>query len=175
MTAGPEGSEFVLPTDNPPVLCTGFKGSVASSASHLFNMGEGMTEAAKGCLCGAPLLTDEDQSTEVRVGVRVRARARVRARMRSGLGFGLGLGLGNPNPNPNPNQVPGVFLVGPNVRHGSRSFCFVYKFRQRFGIVAEAIARGLGLDTDDGVAACRDMNMFLDDFTCCKSACGEAC
>ena len=82
MPAGPEGSEYVLHTHQPPVLCTGFKGSVASSASHLFNMGEGMTEAAKGCLCGAPLLTDEDQSTEVRV--RVRARVRVKARVRVG-------------------------------------------------------------------------------------------
>ena len=27
----------------------------------------------------------------------------------------------------------------------------------------------------DGVEACRKMNMFLDDFECCKAACGEAC
>ena len=86
MTPGPEGSEYVLHTQQPPVLCTGFKGSVASSASHLFNMGEGMTEAAKGCLCGAPLLTDEDQSTEVRVRLRVRARVRL----------GLALGFNPP-------------------------------------------------------------------------------
>ena len=76
----------MLHTQQPPVLCTGFKGSVASSASHLFNMGEGMTEAAKGCLCGAPLLTDEDQSTEVRVRLRVRARVRL----------GLALGFNPP-------------------------------------------------------------------------------
>ena len=36
-------------------------------------------------------------------------------------------------------KVPGVFLVGPSVRHGKLSFCFIYKFRQRFGIVANAI------------------------------------
>ena len=63
VAAGAEGSELVMHTPHPPLLCTGFEGSVAASASHLFNMGEGMTEAAKGCLCGAPLLTAEDQST----------------------------------------------------------------------------------------------------------------
>ena len=133
VTAGPEGSELVVHTPYPPVLCTGFDGSVAAAASHLFNMGEGMTEAAKGCLCGAPLLTAEDQST----------------------------------------IVPGVFLVGPNVRHGALSFCFVYKFRQRFGIVANAICRGLGLDTKGAVEKCRKHDMYLDDFNCCEDACGD--
>eukprot|EP01052_Picozoa_sp_SAG31_P025465 SAG31_NODE_2233_length_6136_cov_2.169455_5_plen_569_part_00 len=71
--------------------------------------------------------------------------------------------------------TPGLFLVGPSVRHGELSFCFVYKFRQRFGVVADAIARGLGHDTAEPVEACRKMNMFLDDFTCCKAGCGETC
>ena len=72
-------------------------------------------------------------------------------------------------------QVPGAFLVGPTVSHGKLSFCFIYKFRQRFGIVANAICTGLGRDTTKAVEACRKMNMYLDDFSCCKSSCGEAC
>ena len=72
-------------------------------------------------------------------------------------------------------KTPGVFLVGPQVRHGDLSFCFVYKFRQRFAIVADAIAKRLGHDTTSAVDDCRNMNMFLDDFTCCKSTCGETC
>jgi thiol-disulfide isomerase/thioredoxin/thioredoxin reductase len=72
-------------------------------------------------------------------------------------------------------KTPGLFLVGPAVRHGELSFCFVYKFRQRFGVVADAIARGLGRDTTQDVETCRKMNMFLDDFECCKAACGESC
>jgi len=131
---GAEGSEMVVHTDQPPVLCTGFVGSVASSARHLFDLA-GESDAAKGCLAGAPLLTDQDEST----------------------------------------KVPGVFLVGPTVNHGELSFCFVYKFRQRFGIVANAICRGLGRDTRSAVEQCRTMNMFLDDFKCCEGACGEAC
>merc|ERR1719258_680445 len=52
-------------------------------------------------------------------------------------------------------KTPGLFLVGPAVRHGELSFCFVYKFRQRFGVVADAIARGLGRDTTKAVESCR--------------------
>ena len=71
--------------------------------------------------------------------------------------------------------TPGLFLVGPAVRHDTLSFCFVYKFRQRFGVVADAMARGLGLDTAEAVERCREMNMFLDDFECCADGCGESC
>ena len=131
---GAEGSELVVHTAHPPVLCTGFEGSVAAAARHLFNLADASDEA-KGCLAGAPLLSNVDEST----------------------------------------KVPGVFLVGPSVRHGELSFCFIYKFRQRFGIVADAICRGLGRDTTEAVEECRKTNMFLDDFKCCKATCGEAC
>merc|ERR1711871_698555 len=94
-----------------------------------------------------------------------------------GSGGGSGCAEGAPllNKQDESTKTPGLFLVGPAVRHGKLSFCFVYKFRQRFAIVADAIAQGLGLDTKEAVKVSRDMNMFLDDFTCCKSACGEAC
>ena len=36
-------------------------------------------------------------------------------------------------------KTPGLFLVGPAVRHEDHVFCFVYKFRQRFGVVAEGV------------------------------------
>ena len=71
--------------------------------------------------------------------------------------------------------MPGLFLVGPAVRHGELSFCFVYKYRQRFAIVADAIARGLGRSTEHAIEECRKMNMYLDDFSCCQAACGESC
>ncbi len=69
-------------TPQPPVLCTGFEGSVAASARHLFHLADESDVTAKGCLAGAPMLTAEDEST----------------------------------------KVPGVFLVGPSVRHGDLSF-----------------------------------------------------
>ena len=49
------------------------------------------------------------------------------------------------------------------------------RYRQRFGIVANAIAQGLGYKTEKMVEACRKMDMFLDDLTCCEVACGETC
>ena len=72
-------------------------------------------------------------------------------------------------------KTPGLFLVGPAVRHEDHVFCFVYKFRQRFGVVADVIAQGLGHETEDTVHQCREFNMYLDDFDCCKGACGETC
>ena len=72
-------------------------------------------------------------------------------------------------------KTPGLFLVGSLVRHGDLSFCFVYKFRQRFGVVADEIAKGLGRNTDDAVERCREMDMFMDTFQSCKGACGEKC
>ena len=83
---GAEGSELVVHTAHPPVLCIGFEGSVASAARHLFQLADESDEA-KGCLAGAPLLTADDEST----------------------------------------KAPGVFLVGPTVRHGDLSFCFIFR------------------------------------------------
>lgn len=36
-------------------------------------------------------------------------------------------------------RTPGLFLVGPQVRHPDEIFCFIYKFRTRFARVAEQI------------------------------------
>ena len=44
--------------------------------------------------------------------------------------------------------VPGVFLCGPAVRHENHVFCFIYKYRQRFAVVAKAIATSLGLPAE---------------------------
>jgi cation diffusion facilitator CzcD-associated flavoprotein CzcO len=71
-------------------------------------------------------------------------------------------------------RTPGLFLVGPQVWHDQVIFCFIYKFRQRFGVVARAIADRLGLDTAEMVSVYRSKGMFLDDLSCCKEAC-ESC
>lgn len=43
-------------------------------------------------------------------------------------------------------RSPGLFLVGPQVRHDQRIYCFIYKFRQRFALIARQIAQRLELD-----------------------------
>ena len=66
--------------------------------------------------------------------------------------------------------VPGVFLCGPAVRHDNSVFCFIYKYRQRFAVVAKAIATSLGLPAEE-LEEYRNWGMYLDDL----SYCGEEC
>ncbi len=68
-------------------------------------------------------------------------------------------------------RTPGLFLAGPTVAHGRHVFCFIYKFRQRFPVVAAEIARRLGHDPAEAVEAYRRAGMFLDDPTCCGNEC----
>ena len=66
--------------------------------------------------------------------------------------------------------TPGLFLCGPAVRHGNQSFCFIYKYRQRFAVVAKAIATSLGLPAE-ALENYRAWGMYLDDLTICGEDC----
>ena len=66
--------------------------------------------------------------------------------------------------------TPGLFVVGPSVRHSNVIFCFIYKFRQRFAVVANAIAQRLGIDPTP-LEVYRQEGMFLDDLSCCDDDC----
>lgn len=65
-------------------------------------------------------------------------------------------------------ELPGLFLVGPELKHNGHLFCFIYKFRQRFAVVARAIAGRDGIDTSP-LELYRANNMFLDDLSCCEA------
>ena len=67
--------------------------------------------------------------------------------------------------------VPGMYLCGPSVRHDGHIFCFIFKYRQRFAIVAQAIASSMGLPTDDFIEAYKSWGMYLDDLSCCGQEC----
>ena len=67
--------------------------------------------------------------------------------------------------------TPGLFLAGPMVRHDGHIFCFIFKYRQRFAIVAQAIASSFDLPTDEFVAAYKGWGMYLDDLSCCGQEC----
>ncbi|MEM1068925.1 MAG: NAD(P)/FAD-dependent oxidoreductase [Planctomycetota bacterium] len=66
--------------------------------------------------------------------------------------------------------VPGLFLCGPAVRHDNHVFCFIYKYRQRFAVVAKAIATSLGLPAEQ-LETYRKWGMYLDDLSCCGEEC----
>ena len=67
-------------------------------------------------------------------------------------------------------KTPGLFLVGPQVRHENLILCFIYKYRQRFGVVANSIGEQLGMDTSL-LEYYREEGLYLDDL----GACGEEC
>ena len=75
------------------------------------------------------------------------------------------------NDNDESTVMPGVYLCGPSLRHDNHIFCFIFKYRQRFAVVAKAIAESLGLETDDFVEAYRSWGMYLDDLSCCGQEC----
>lgn len=64
----------------------------------------------------------------------------------------------------------GLFLVGPQVRQDNIIFCFIYKFRQRFAVVANRIARGLRVSVKP-LEEYRRYGMYLDDLSCCGDDC----
>jgi putative flavoprotein involved in K+ transport len=64
-----------------------------------------------------------------------------------------------------------LFLVGPHVQHQQVIFCFIYKFRQRFGIIANHIAEYYGLDNSKTIELYHRNIMFLDDLSCCEHNC----
>ncbi len=66
--------------------------------------------------------------------------------------------------------VPGLFLCGPAVRHEKHVFCFIYKYRQRFAVVAKTIATNLNMPADK-LEEYRNWGMFLDDLSCCGQEC----
>ena len=64
----------------------------------------------------------------------------------------------------------GLFLVGPQVRQGDLIFCFIYKLRQRFAVVANQVARRLRVSTEP-LEEYRRYGMYLDDLSCCDDEC----
>jgi len=67
---------------------------------------------------------------------------------------------------------PGLFLAGPLVRHEEHIFCFIYKFRQRFAVVAETLAERLGAPASDELMEHYERNqMRLVDLSCCGKEC----
>ena len=74
------------------------------------------------------------------------------------------------NENDESTLVPGLFMCGPAVRHDDHVFCFIFKFRMRFAVVAKAIATSLGVPAA-GLEEYRDWGMYLDDLSCCGEEC----
>ena len=67
-----------------------------------------------------------------------------------------------------------IYLAGPSVRHDNHIFCFIYKFRQRFGIIVENILSKEGCDEEDLAALVsrwKRSGLYLSDLSCCGDEC----
>ncbi|TCI25104.1 MULTISPECIES: NAD(P)/FAD-dependent oxidoreductase [Exiguobacterium] len=68
-----------------------------------------------------------------------------------------------------------LFLIGPSVRQRNVIFCFLYKYRQRFAVVAETMLtlsdQQVDKDQADVFNDYIDNDMFLDDLSCCDAGC----
>ena len=66
--------------------------------------------------------------------------------------------------------MPNVYLVGPNVQHDKAIFCFIYKYRQRFAVVASEIMSRWG-QYSPVIADYAQQGFLLDDLSCCDGEC----
>ncbi|MFJ5621517.1 NAD(P)/FAD-dependent oxidoreductase [Peribacillus loiseleuriae] len=67
---------------------------------------------------------------------------------------------------------PSVYLIGPNVRQKNTIFCFIYKFRQRFAVIADDIIFHHNLPRDNQLfQKYKQASMYLDDLSCCEADC----
>ncbi len=61
---------------------------------------------------------------------------------------------------------PNLFYSGPSLVHRGSKFCFIYKFRARFGVIAREIGTRLGLDTSN-LADLERRGFLIEDLDCC--------
>ncbi|MBO8176335.1 MAG: NAD(P)-binding domain-containing protein [Bacillus sp. (in: Bacteria)] len=68
--------------------------------------------------------------------------------------------------------TPNLFLIGPSVAHDQAIFCFIYKFRQRFAVVAKKLVDRYQLPHEEEVFTLYANNqMYLTDLSCCEVKC----
>jgi len=63
--------------------------------------------------------------------------------------------------------TPGLFYSGPSLMHREAMFCFIYKFRARFGIIARTIAQRLGKPWEQPLKLWRERGFMVEDLACC--------
>ncbi|MAM92494.1 MAG: monooxygenase [Opitutaceae bacterium] len=61
---------------------------------------------------------------------------------------------------------PDLFYSGPSLVHRDSKFCFIYKFRARFGVIAREIGARLGCDTS-ALSDWALRGFLIDDLDCC--------
>lgn len=66
-------------------------------------------------------------------------------------------------------RKPNIFLVGPSVQHKNTVFCYIYKFRQRFMVIANEISKRENLPiSPEVIDNYKENKMYLEN---CNSVC----
>ena len=63
---------------------------------------------------------------------------------------------------------PGIYYSGPYLVHNNSKFCFINKFRARFGVIARSVAKRLGYPEPD-LEDDRRRGFLVDDLECCTN------
>lgn len=72
------------------------------------------------------------------------------------------------NENDESTLHPGLFYSGPSLVHEGSKFCFIYKFRARFGVIAKIIAQRLGDESElKGLDLYARRGLLMEDLSCC--------
>lgn len=66
------------------------------------------------------------------------------------------------------STLPNLFYSGPLLQHRQSLFCFIYKFRARFGIIARTIADRLGHEWEEPLRQWKERGFMIDDLSCCE-------
>ena len=111
-----DAEDTPLQVSTPPILATGFKGSLGLIAGYL------EWEA------GRPVFSEASDESTV---------------------------------------AENLFYCGPLLRHRGSMFCFIYKFRARFGIVARTIAERMGVEWQKPLARHAACGFMIEDLSCC--------
>jgi len=66
--------------------------------------------------------------------------------------------------------TPGLFYSGPSLVHRNSLFCFIYKYRARFGVIAAEVAKRLGVeDVQESLASYAEAGFMNTDLDCCTN------
>ncbi|MEM7700248.1 MAG: NAD(P)/FAD-dependent oxidoreductase [Verrucomicrobiota bacterium] len=66
------------------------------------------------------------------------------------------------------SKMENLFYSGPMLEHRQSLFCFIYKFRARFGIIARTIADRLGYEWEEPLKQWRERGFMIEDLSCCQ-------
>jgi thioredoxin reductase len=69
--------------------------------------------------------------------------------------------------------TPNLFYSGPTLCHRSMLFCFIYKYRSRFGVIAREIASRMGRPWEESLKLWRERGFMMENLDCCTD-CGCA-